>query len=189
MQPDDAEVAEDLQELKKMCAPYKGGLEPFSEEISSSKLDQVLSKGQQRTGSGVFLSTVGQPIIAYAYRKYIGPSTNATIYVLTSEHEYVYRYTTKGAEVTIDGKKQGLLRENGKLYNYKNEEVASVEKFGAIAQNKIFIGSEEVAKVALPDAMAGIQAIQLQKELPREQREYVNILAVHELVTNLSEIN
>lgn len=188
VQPDETEVAEDLVELKKMCAKFKGGLEPFSEEISSSRLDQVLEKGQARTGSGVFLSTLGQPIIAYAYRKYIGPSTNATIYVLTSEHEYVYRYTTKGAEITIDGKKQGILRENGKLYNFKNEEVATVERSGAISQNKILIDNKEVAKIALPDATAGIQAIQMQGEINAEQRTYIDILAVHELVTNLSEI-
>lgn len=188
VQPSDDEVKEDLQDLKKMVAQFRGGLEPFSEEISSSDIDQVLEKGRARTGSGIFLSTLGQPIVAFAYRRYIGPGMNAVIYVLTSEHEFIFRYTTKGAEVTIDGQKQGILRSNGKLYDVRNDEVASVQRFGATSQNKIFIGTQEVAKIALPDATAGIKALQLQKEVKDRDAQLVQTLAVHELVCNISNI-
>ncbi len=188
VQPSDDEVKEDLQDLKKLVAPFKGGLEQFSEEISSSDIDQVLEKGRSRTGSGIFLSTLGQPIVAYAYRKYIGPGMNAVIYVLTSDHEFIFRYTTKGAEVTIDGQKQGILRSNGKLYDVRNDEVASVQRFGATSQNKIFIGTKEVAKIALPDATAGIKALQMQSEVKQSDAQLVQTLAVHELVCNISNI-
>jgi hypothetical protein len=188
VQPSDDEVKEDLQDLKKLVAPFKGGLEQFSEEISSSDIDQVLEKGRSRTGSGVFLSTLGQPIVAYSYRKYIGPGMNAVIYVLTSDHEFIFRYTTKGAEVTIDGQKQGILRSNGKLYDVRNDEVASVQRFGATSQNKIFIGTKEVAKIALPDATAGIKALQMQSEVKQSDAQLVQTLAVHELVCNISNI-
>ena len=189
VQPDDGEVAEDLQDLKKMCAQYKGGLETFSAEISASDLDQVLQTGRSRTGSGVFLSTLNQPIMAYAFRKYIGPGMNATLYVLTSDHEFVFRYTTKGAEVTIDGQKQGILRANGKLYDVRNDEIASVQRFGATGQNKIFIGNKEIAKVALPDATAGFNAIKIEIELQPKEADIMQTLAVHELVSNIANLN
>jgi hypothetical protein len=189
VQPDDGEVAEDLQELKKMCAQYKGGLETFSAEISASDLDQVLQTGRSRTGSGVFLSTLNQPIMAYAFRKYIGPGMNATLYVLTSDHEFVFRYTTKGAEVTIDGQKQGILRANGKLYDIRNDEIASVQRFGATGQNKIFIGNKEIAKVALPDATAGFNAIKIEIDLQPKEADIMQTLAVHELVSNIANLN
>lgn len=189
VQPDDGEVAEDLIDLKKMCAQYKGGLETFSAEISASDLDQVLQTGRSRTGSGVFLSTLNQPIMAYAFRKYIGPGMNATLYVLTSDHEFVFRYTTKGAEVTIDGQKQGILRANGKLYDIRNDEIASVQRFGATGQNKIFIGNKEIAKVALPDATAGFNAIKIEIELQPKEADIMQTLAVHELVSNIANLN
>ena len=189
VQPDDGEVAEDLQDLKKMCAQYKGGLETFSAEISASDLDQVLQTGRSRTGSGVFLSTLNQPIMAYAFRKYIGPGMNATLYVLTSDHEFVFRYTTKGAEVTIDGQKQGILRANGKLYDVRNDEIASVQRFGATGQNKIFIGNKEIAKVALPDATAGFNAIKIEIELQPKEADIMQTLAVHELVSSIANLN
>jgi hypothetical protein len=189
VQPDDGEVTEDLIDLKKMCAQYKGGLETFSAEISASDLDQVLQTGRSRTGSGVFLSTLNQPIMAYAFRKYIGPGMNATLYVLTSDHEFVFRYTTKGAEVTIDGQKQGILRANGKLYDLRNDEVASVQRFGATGQNKIFIGNKEIAKVALPDATAGFTAIKIEIDLQPKEADIMQTLAVHELVSNIANLN
>jgi hypothetical protein len=189
VQPDDGEVEEDLKELKKMCAQYKGGLEQFSEEISSSDLDQVLQTGRSRTGSGVFLSTLGQPIMAFAYRKYIGPGMNATLYVLTSDHEFVYRYTTKGAEITIDGQKQGIMRANGKLYDIRNDEIAAVQRNGATAQNKMFIGNREIGRVALPDATAGLSAIKLDAQLQPKDAQIMQTLAVHELVSNISNLN
>lgn len=189
VQPDDGEVAEDLKELKDRVKQFKNGLETWSEEISASEIDQILETGKSRTGSGVFLSTSNQPIFAYAFKKYIAPGKNAVIYILTSNHEFVFRLTNKGTEVTIDGQKHGLIRANGTLYDIKNNEVASVKRQGATAENRLFIGNKEVAKIALPDAVAGIRAIQFQGEPQPAEQQIIQTFAVYELVANISQIN
>lgn len=192
VQPDTGEIQEDLKELKQRVAQFKNGLTEWSDDISSSDLDQILEKGDTRTGSGVFLSITSQPVFAYAFRKYIAPGKNALIYILTAEHEFVFRITNKGTEVSIDGQKQGLIRANGVLYDMRNNEVAHVQRQGATDQNKLFIGQQEIGKIALPDAAAGIKALQLRTDLSSLQpkdAQIVQTFTVYELVTNIGELD
>ena len=183
-----SEIADDLAELKQKVVQYKNGLENWSEEISSNELDQILDAGQTRTGNGVFLSTGGQPIFAYSFRKYIGPAKNSLMYVLTAQHEYIFRTTTKGTEITVDGEKQGIIRENGTMSDVRNRDIANIKRFGATAENKIFINGKEVAKIALPDAVAGIKALQIPIALDSEQSQIVQTFAVYELVANIGDL-
>lgn len=186
VQPTNDEVEEDLKELKGKVKQFKGGLvSSWTDEISSNQIDQILTKDNARSGNGVFMSGSGEPVFAYAYKNYIGPGKNSVIYILSQDHEYVFRITNKGTEVTIDGKKQGLIRENGVFYDNKNDEVAKVERHGASGTNKIFIGKEEVAKIALPDAIAS-KAIDITKiDLSDLQKDTVRMFAVYELVSNI----
>ena len=154
VQPTGDEVEKDLVDLKKSVAQFKGGFMPWTEEMSPKQMEEIMDKGQKRSGNGVFLSKSGDPIFAYAFRKYIGPGRNAVLYILSMDHEYIFRITNKGTEISIDGTPKGLIRENGILYDTKNDEVAQLKRHGASSINKIFIGEEEVAKIALPDAIA-----------------------------------
>lgn len=189
VQPSNSEVEDDLKDLKAKVAQFKGGFVPWTEEISSNELDQILQEGKARTGSGVFMSTSSEPIFAYAFRNYIGPGRNAVIYILTLEHEFIFRITNKGTEVTIDNEKKGLIRENGIYYDRMNDEVAKVKRHGASGTNKIYIGEEEIAKIALPDAISS-RALEVSKiDLSDLEKEIVQTMTVYELVTNIGDMN
>jgi len=190
VQPDEGEIEVDLKELKASIQEFKGGFVTLDKGISASEIDQVIERKNQRTGKGVFLSPLGSPVFAYAFRNYIGPGKNALVYILSLDHEYVFRTTTKGTEVTIDGEKKGLIRSNGTLYDIRNNEVAKVKRHGASATNTILIGEEEVAKIALPDAIAKIEAVQItgSDQLVQAQKETIQTLAVFELVNNIEDM-
>jgi len=187
VQPTSNEVAEDLKELKAKLKDLKGGFVAWTDEISTNEIDQILTKDNARSGNGIFLSSAGDPIFAYAYKNYIGPGKNAVIYILSLEQEYIFRITNKGTEVTINGQKQGLIRENGIFYNLKNDEVAKIERLGASNTNKLYIGDEEVAKIALPDAIAH-KALNVTKiDLSPLEEKTVRMMTVYELVSALEE--
>lgn len=189
VQPSNMEVEDDLKDLKAKVAQFKGGFVPWTEEISSNELDQILQEGKSRSGSGVFMSTSSEPIFAYSFRNYIGPGRNAVIYILTLEHEFIFRITNKGTEVTIDNEKKGLIRENGIYYNRLNDEIAKVKRHGASGTNKIYIGEEEIAKIALPDAISS-RALEVSKiDLSELEKEIVQTMTVYELVANIGEMN
>jgi hypothetical protein len=185
VQPTGDEVEKDLVDLKKSVAQFKGGFMPWTEEMSPKQMEQIMDKGEKRSGNGVFLSKAGDPIFAYAYRKYIGPGRNAVLYILSQDHEYIFRITNKGTEITLDGVKKGLVRENGIFYDNKNDEVAKIKRYGASSINKIFIGNDEVAKVALPDAIAH-KAVEVTKmDLSLLEQEQVRTLALYDLMDNM----
>jgi hypothetical protein len=187
VQPSSAEVEKDLNELKKKISQFKGGFMPWTEEISSNQIDQILTKDNARTGNGVFLSADSNPIFAYAYKNYIGPGKNAVIYILSHDHEYIFRITNKGTEVTIDQQKKGLIRENGVFYDLKNDAYAKVVRQGASGINKLFIGEEEVAKIALPDAIASKAVDVVKIDLSPLEENTLKMMAVYELVSNLEQ--
>ncbi len=187
VQPSSAEVEKDLNELKKKISQFKGGFMPWTDEISSNQIDQILTKDNARTGNGVFLSADSNPIFAYAYKNYIGPGKNAVIYILSYDHEYIFRITNKGTEVTIDQQKKGLIRENGVFYDLKNDAYAKVVRQGASGINKLFIGDEEVAKIALPDAIASKAVDVVKIDLSPLEENTLKMMAVYELVTNLEQ--
>lgn len=185
VQPTGDEIEEDLVTLKKSVAQFKGGFMPWTEEMSPKQMEEIMDKDQKRSGSGVFLSHTGDPIFAYAFRKYIGPGRNAVLYILSMDHEYIFRITNKGTEVTVDDVKQGLIRENGVFYDIKNDEIAQLKRHGASSINKIFIGEEEVAKIALPDAIAH-KAVEVTKiDLSPLEQERVRTIAIYDLIENM----
>lgn len=188
VQPEDSEILADLKALKISIQEFKGGLVSFDQGISAQEIDQIVEKTNQRTGKGVYMSHDNNPVFAYAFRNYIGPSKNNLIYVISNDHEYVFRTNTKGTEITIDGKKIGLLRENGKMYDIRNNEVASIEHNTMSAINSLKIGNKEVAKIALPENIGKIEAIEIcGNDLKTEETEMIRTLSIVTLIKGQKE--
>jgi hypothetical protein len=190
VQPDDNEVMADLKEIKELVKDFKGGLVPFENGISAQEMDQIVEKRNQRSGKGVYMSPDGNPVFAYAFRNYIGPTKNNLIYVLTNDHEYVFRTNTKGTEISIDGNKIGLLRANGRMYDLRNNEIAQIERNSMTAINTLKIGNKEVAKIALPEDIGKIEAVKItETNLNTEENEMIKTLSIIELIGNQKEFN
>jgi hypothetical protein len=190
VQPDDNEVMADLKEIKELVKDFKGGLVPFENGISAQEMDQIVEKRNQRSGKGVYMSPDGNPVFAYAFRNYIGPTKNNLIYVLTNDHEYVFRTNTKGTEISVDGNKIGLLRANGRMYDLRNNEIAQIERNSMTAINTLKIGNKEVAKIALPDDIGKIEAVKItETNLNTEENEMIKTLSIIELIGNQKEFN
>ena len=188
VQPDEAELLEDLKELKASIKEFKGGLVSFDKGISAQEMDQIVEKSNQRSGKGVYMSPDTNPVFAYAFRNYIGPTKNNLIYVITNDHEYVFRTNSKGTEISIDGNKVGLLRSNGKMYDIRNNEVASIERNSMTASNTLKIGNKEVAKIALPENIGKIEAVEITgTNLKPEETEMIRTLSIVELISSQKE--
>lgn len=185
VQPDDMEVMSDLKELKASVKEFKGGLVSFDKGISAQEMDQIIEKKNQRSGKGVYMSPDGNPVFAYAFRTYIGPTKNNVIYVLTNDHEYVFRTNTKGTEVSIDGNKVGLLRANGTMYDLRNNEIAQIKRNSMTGTNTVLFGDREVAKIALPENIGKIEAVEITGiDMKKEETDMVRTLSLVELISS-----
>jgi hypothetical protein len=188
VQPDDNEVMADLKELKESINQFKGGLVSFDKGISAQEMDQIIEKSNQRTGKGVYMSPDNNPVFAYAFRNYIGPTKNNLIYVLTNDHEYIFRTNSKGTEISRDGKKIGILRSNGSMFDIRNNEIAHIDRNSMTGNNTVKINNIEVAKIAMPENIGKIEAVEITgTNLKPEETEIIRTLSIVELISSQKE--
>lgn len=187
VQPDDQEVEEDLIELKEKIAAFKGGLADWDSGLSSNEVNQIMTKSNQRSGDGVFLSDNGDPVFAYAFKKYIGPGENAVMYAMTHTDEYVFRITNKGTTVQVNGQSVGLIRDNERFFDQKNDLKARLVRNNIKNTSKIFIGDIEAGKIALPKSNM-IQAFEMNESTQsNEDVSVAKTLAIYQLIYSISE--
>ena len=183
VQPDDLEISKDLESLKESLSIYRGGLVDWDKGISSSELDQIIQKNKQKSGKGVIMSPDNNPVFAYAFRSYIGPTKNNIIYVLGNQQEYTFRTNSKGTEISVDGKKIGLLKPNGVFNNLQNNEIAKVQKNSFNKESKLFIGEKEVVKIKIPDNISELDAVSVKdQELFSSNLELVKSISILEFI-------
>lgn len=183
VQPDDLEISKDLESLKESVSIYRGGLVDWDKGISSSELDQIIQRNKQKSGKGVIMSPDNNPVFAYAFKSYIGPTKNNIIYVLGNQQEYTFRTNSKGTEISVDGQKIGLLRPNGVFNNVQNSEIAKVQKNSLKGESKLFMGEKEVVKIKIPDNISESDAISVKdKELLSRNLELVKSIAILEII-------
>ena len=187
VQPDDMEVEKDLVELKKSLDSFRGGLAEWNSGLSSNEVNQIMTKSNQRSGDGVFLSDNGDPVFAYAFKKYIGPGENAVMYAMTHTDEYVFRITNKGTSVQVNGQSVGLIRDNERFFDQKNDLKARLVRNNIKNTSKIFIGDIEAGKIALPKSNM-IQAFEMNESTQSDEDISVaKTLAIYQLIHSISE--
>jgi len=121
--PGKKRVQEDIRKMREEITPWVAELVPWNKEemelFSLNQIHQTVKKSITRTAKGVFTSIYHEPMLAYAYKEYIGSGTNAILLVRTSKHEYVYLIRKKGIQIAIDGQALGTIDEEMKLYGGK----------------------------------------------------------------------
>ncbi len=154
--PNKIRIKEDLQILKKKVKDQLLiDLSPWeNNELELLSLEQINKKIQRSNagtfGQGIISSIYHEPLIAYAYKKYGGSKHNALLFAKSSEHEYVYRITSKGTFITMDGKELGELRENGVIYNPENRMIGRINKNQNELLLPIMVKGREIASLINP---------------------------------------
>ena len=196
-QPGSEKINEDLRMLKlKAEKQLLIDLAPFDkEDYELLSLDKLGKKIKRRffvtTGQGIITSIYEEPLITYAYKKYISPGIDALMYARSSKHEYVFRITNKGIAIQIDGKKIGVLKRNGVLYNPARKMIARINKSHTDLHSPIFIGEKEVGSLVNPKVSTSYvpRALDLVdlNLLNEKEEEIFSALATLELAFNTEE--
>jgi hypothetical protein len=124
-QPGNKKIQADFLALKTEIEKLNLDLVPVSQEelelFSFDQVHQQKSKGVAPTQRGVFTSIYHEPVMAYAYKEYLGSGKNGIVYARTAKHEFYYRYKKKEVSLTIDNQNVGVIRDNGILYSNKTK--------------------------------------------------------------------
>ncbi len=145
--PSKKKVLTDIKKMKKLLAPNINELIPWKgEEINllSLKHGSVQRKKRGTTVvQGTFNSIYHEPMITYAYKKYMAKTENAVIYAQTSNRSFQYRIKDQQIELTINNKFIGILQSNGVLYNTKKKMLARINRKSDAPHYPVLIHSEK----------------------------------------------
>lgn len=174
VQPNSTELNEDLTELRQQIEAFKGGCIALTQdELSLMSLKASGTSGRQNSGvvvgSGHYLTTASEPVLAYAFRKYLAQGQNFLLLAYTYQGEYVFTATNNGTEIKLNGKMIGKIRKNTQLHDLANRPIASLNNVDDGGYCAVSYGSEIIG--LLPPA--GQLTL---RELPNTDTYHLNAL-------------
>ena len=188
-QPGSNKINQDLERMRSEIDPWVGELVPWTQQdmelLSHHRVNQELKKGIAPTAKGVLTSIYNEPMMAYSYKRYVSPNRNALLLVRTSNHEWVYRIRDKKVEVMIDRQVVGDIREDGRFYHRKsNQLLAQIQRGEDELILPVLVGEREVGSLSVPEAPSKIydRAFQLLAPMTEEEEALFLSLSAYELI-------
>lgn len=191
MKPSSKRVKQDLQEMRtEMDSWLTEELVPIRKEelelFSFNQMNRLVKKRITLRARGVFTTIYDEPVLAYAYKRYIGGGRNALLYARTAEHHYAYWIKNKEIQILIDNKLVGMLRNDGVLYNERKRPIASIKR-DQEELSPVKVHDREVASLVKTDAQKkgalSPRAFQFVKnDISEEEEKIFLALATLELV-------
>lgn len=190
-QPSNSKIKKDLQELRDEIAPWVEELVPWKKEelelLSLQQTNRVLKKRVVTTVKGVFTSIYHEPLVAYAFKRYVSGQANAILYARTSHHEFTYRIKNNEVQLHIDKQYVGRISQSGQLFNARTDQlmghIQMDENSGLLP---VVIGDRELASLTPSDGEAmntGTRAFQFLNENISEDEETLMLsLSILEMV-------
>ena len=189
--PNRKQLDKTLDKLREDMRSWMGELTPIDQEelelFSLGQDKQTLRHGVTTTAKGIFTTIYHEPVVAYSYRRFIGPGTNDVLLAQTSAHEYIF-HTRKGKTMLyIDGQEVGSLDASGRLIGKRTKkELAKVNR-ETPKLLPVSVGGREVGSLVRPknrgDKDPQERAFQfLRNDLSDKEEQLFLSLAVREMV-------
>jgi len=188
-QPGKSKIKADLKKMKAEIQPFIDELVPWTKEemslLSINQINKKVKNGLVATAKGIITSIYHEPLIAWSYKRYVSPETNAVIYARSSHHEFVFRIRKDKTEVKIDDQVMGTLRENGVLYSSKTKRLmARINRSEDELMLPVLVGEKEVASLINPDksTRTNSRAFEFLSEMDNQEEAVLLSLAIFEMV-------
>jgi hypothetical protein len=191
MKPNSKRIKQDLQEMQTdMNEWLDQELVPIRKEelelFSFNQMNRLVKKRITLRARGVFTTIYDEPVLAYAYKRYVGSGRNALLYARTADHHFAYWIKNKEIQMLIDNKLVGVLRNDGVLYNERKRPIASIQQ----SQEElapVVVHDREVASLVKTDTQKSgtlsPRAFQfVKKDINEEEEKLFLALATLELV-------
>lgn len=188
-QPGRNKINKDIQEFREELDLLLPELVPLdSEEMELLSLNQInvsRSKGFTKTVKGTFTSIFHEPLVTYAYKRYMGSDENALIVARTKDHQLNYRIKKGEIQIELDNRPLGVLKQNSLLYGGRqNKLLAKVNRDSHENLLPITVGDQEVGMMVRPEKARATnpRAFELLKPMGKEEELVLLSLSVLEAV-------
>lgn len=149
VQPNSTELNEDLTELRQQIVSFKGGCIALTQdELSLMSLKAAGTSKRENSGvvmgSGHYLTTASEPVLAYAFQKYLAQGQHFLLLVYSYQGEYVFTGSNNGTEIKLNGKTIGKIRKNTNLHDLANKPIAALNDVTDGGYCTVSYGSEVI---------------------------------------------
>jgi hypothetical protein len=182
-------IQADLQKMRTELAPLVADLVPWTkdemEQLSFNQIKKSIKNGLTKSSKGVLTTIYHEPVIAWAYKKYVSKGENGLLYARTSNQEFIYRVKNGEVEMVVGDHVLGVLNDRGQLNNAKgNKQLAQISKDEGNLVLPVLVNNKIVGTIANPDRKqkGNTRAFQHLTNLSQEEEEMVLSLSILELV-------
>lgn len=184
--------AQVLREIREDMNSWSADLVKIDKEeldlFSLGQDKQVVKTGVGgASAKGTFTTIFHEPVVSYAYRRYLGKQVNELLYARTAEHDYVY-WTEKGkTTLEIDDQAVGNIEGNRLLGARTGKELARIAATPNENYLPVSVGDREVgALTSLPakqgDALSQRAFEFIPDDISEKEEQLLMSLAMRELV-------
>ncbi|MBI1223770.1 MAG: hypothetical protein GC192_00920 [Bacteroidetes bacterium] len=187
--PGRAKIQADLKKIRAELAPLVAHLVPWTDEemeqLSFNQIKKSIKNGLVKSSKGVLTTIYHEPVIAWAYKKYVSKKENGLLYARTSNQEFIYRIKNGEVEMVVGENLVGILNEKGQLVSHKgNKLLAQVNKNEDNLTLPLLINNKLVGSLSNPERnqRGNNRAFQHLMKMNKEEEEIVLSLSILELV-------
>lgn len=125
LNPGKAKIEADFRKIQGEMSEKRATLVPWSDEdrgLLSLKTEPYKERtGNVKSAEGTIISIYHEPMVLFAYKRYIGKKENAILAVISSHHEFLYRIKKNKVEVALNGKYFGSITPDFTLVSEKKK--------------------------------------------------------------------
>ncbi len=187
--PGKARVQADFRKLQRALRQKRDQLVPWSDEerslLSLRFRDYKEYKGSVKRAGGTIESIYHEPLVHFAYKRYISKRENAIMVVLTSHYEYLYRIKNGRVEVACNGTYLAGIT-NNKLIGEGDRVLAYIEPISRADYAPIYVRGREVGTIGNRHYVRKVnpRAFELLSEMSPEDEKYLLALAFYYIIRN-----
>ncbi|MEZ4956268.1 MAG: hypothetical protein R2825_22100 [Saprospiraceae bacterium] len=187
--PGRSKIQKDLKALKTELQPFIVDLVPWTEDemeqLSLNTIRRKATKNVVKSLKGIFTTIYHEPLIAWAYRRYVSSKENALLYAKTSHHEFIYRIKKNTVEIVVDDQLVGQVNQDGVLYPNKGRKALAQINHGSEELGlPIIVNEKEVGRLNDLTNLDKInsRAFQVVSKMEDEEEKVFLALSILEMV-------
>jgi hypothetical protein len=187
--PSRTKIQQDLQQIRAELAPYVADLVPWSseemEQLSYNQIRRKTKSGLVKSSQGVLTTVYHEPVIAWAYKRYVSKDENGLIYARTSNQEFIYRLKKGEVEMVIGDQLVGFVNQQGVVLNQKgNKQLAQVSQNYENLVLPMKVNDKLVGSLSNPSRSqkGNTRVFQHLAKMEKEEEELVLSLSILEMV-------
>lgn len=182
-------IQKDLKVLKAELQPFIVDLVPWTEDemeqLSLNTIRRKATKNVVKSLKGIFTTIYHEPLIAWAYRRYVSSKENALLYAKTSHHEFIYRIKKNMVEIVVDDQLVGQVNQEGVLFPNKGKKALAQINHGSEELGlPIIVNEKEVGRLNDLSKLDKInsRAFQVVSKMEDEEEKVFLALSILEMV-------